>query len=73
MNILGEDYKIHFVDEIENFPEYEGLCCNETKMIYCNECQKEFTSSCAFYYHCKGCMDFNKNDEKYKKFEEITA
>ena len=42
-------------------------------MIYCNECKKEFTSRCAFYYHCKGCIDFSNNDEKYKKFQEITA
>jgi hypothetical protein len=61
--------RVHFQDEINNMMTKD----NETKMIYCNECQKEFTSSCAFYYHCKGCMDFSNNDEKYKKFQEITG
>lgn len=61
--------RVHFQDEINNMMTKD----NETKMIYCNECDKEFSSSCAFYYHCKDCMTFNKNDEKHKKFEEITA
>jgi hypothetical protein len=61
--------RVHFQDEINNMMNKD----NETKTIYCNECDKEFSSSCAFYYHCKACMNFNKNDDKYKKFEEITA
>lgn len=61
--------RVHFQDEINNMMIKD----NETKMIYCNQCEKEFSSSCAFYYHCKGCMTFNKNDKKYQKFEEITA
>jgi hypothetical protein len=61
--------RVHFQDEINNMMTKD----NETKMIYCNECDKEFSSSCAFYYHCKDCMSFDKNDEKHKKFEEITA
>lgn len=60
--------RVHFTDELNSMMTKD----DETKMIYCNECDREFTSSCAFYYHCKNCMKFKKNDEKYKKFEEIT-
>ena len=61
--------RVHFQDEINNLMTKD----NETKMIYCNECNKEFRSSCAFYYHCKSCMNFNKDDIKHQKLIEITA
>ena len=61
--------RVHFQDEINDMMIKD----EETKMIYCNECQKEFSSSTAFYYHCKSCMSFDKNNEKVRKFEEITA
>jgi hypothetical protein len=61
--------RVHFQDEINNMMTKD----NETKLIYCNECNKEFSSSCAFYYHCKNCMTFDTNNIKYKKFEEISA
>jgi hypothetical protein len=61
--------RVHFQDEINNMMTKD----NETKMIYCNECDKEFSSSCAFYYHCKSCLSFDKNDDKYKKLEGIIA
>ena len=61
--------RLHFQDEINNLMVKD----NETKIICCNECQKEFSSSCAFYYHCKGCMNFDKSEDKYKKFEEILS
>ncbi len=68
-NCIIHCLRVHYQDEINNLMIKNA----ETKTICCNECQKEFSSSCAFYYHCKACMDFNKNDEKYKKFEEICA
>jgi hypothetical protein len=61
--------RVHFQDEINEMMAKD----NETKMIYCNECNKEFSSACAFYYHCKTCIDFNKNDEKYQTLQEIIA
>jgi len=61
--------RVHFQDEISEMMVKD----NETKIITCNECDKEFTNSCAFYYHCKGCITFDKTDDKYKKFEELTA
>lgn len=61
--------RVHFQDEINNMMTKD----NETKTIYCNECEKEFSSSCAFYYHCKGCMNLNINDNKYQKLQEITT
>jgi len=67
-NCIIHCLRIHFQEEIDNIM----IKNNETKMIYCNECGKEFSSSCAFYYHCKQCIDFNKSEDKYKKLEEIT-
>jgi hypothetical protein len=61
--------RVHFQDEINEMMSKD----NETKLIYCNECNKEFSSACAFYYHCKSCMDFNKGDEKYQTLQEIIA
>lgn len=61
--------RVHFQDEINEMMAKD----NETKLIYCNECNKEFSSACAFYYHCKSCMDFNKNEEKYQTLQEIIA
>ena len=68
-NCIIHCLRVHFQDEINNIMVKD----EETKMIYCNECNKEFSSSCGFYYHCKACIEFNKEDEKYKKFEEISV
>jgi hypothetical protein len=68
-NCIIHCLRVHFQDEINEMMIKD----EETKIICCNECDKEFTSSCAFYYHCKNCMTFDKNDEKYQKFQEITA
>lgn len=61
--------RVHFQDEINNMM----LRDNETKTISCIECQKEFASSCAFFYHCKSCLSLDANDEKHQKLQEIIA
>jgi hypothetical protein len=61
--------RVHFQDEIKNMM----LINNDTKTIECNDCDKQFNSSCAFYYHCKGCMNIDKKNDKYIKFQSITA
>jgi len=61
--------RVHFQDEIKNMM----IVNNETKTIECNECGTEFNSSCAFYYHCKGCMNIDKKNDKYVRFQGITA
>lgn len=63
-NCIIHCLRVHFQDEINNIMIKD----NETKTIHCNECEKEFSSSCAFYYHCKNCITHN---EKYKKLQEI--
>lgn len=68
-NCITHCLRIHFQDEINNIMVKD----EETKSIYCNQCDKEFSSSSAFYYHCKGCIDCGKNDDKYKKLQEITV
>jgi hypothetical protein len=57
--------RVHFQDEINEIMIKD----EETKMIYCNECQKEFSSSTAFYYHCKNCLTLDPNDEKVVKLQ----
>jgi len=61
--------RVHCQDEINNII----LKDNETKMINCTKCQKEFSSSCAFYYHCKTCISIEKDNIKYQKLQEILA
>lgn len=61
--------RVHFQDEIKNMM----IVNNDTKTIECNECATEFNSSCAFYYHCKGCMNIDKKNDKYVRFQGITA
>jgi hypothetical protein len=61
--------RVHFQDEIKQIMNND----NETKCIHCEECGNEFNSSCSFYYHCKGCVPFDKNGDKFKKFQEIAA
>jgi hypothetical protein len=68
-NCIIHCLRIHFQEEINKILVKD----EETKIIHCNECKKEFSSSCSFYYHCKGCITFNKTDAKYKKFEEICS
>ena len=56
--------RVHFQDEINDIMIKD----EETKMIYCNECQKEFSSSTAFYYHCKNCFDQHAKVYSYSPF-----
>lgn len=63
-NCIIHYLRVHYQDEINN------IMTKDDKIIICSNCDKEFNSSCAFYYHCKGCIEFVK-DEKYKKFEEL--
>jgi hypothetical protein len=68
-NCIIHCLRVHFKDEVNKIMNID----NETKTIICEECDKEFSSSCAFYYHCKGCVPFDEKSNKYKLFQEITA
>ena len=68
-NCIIHCLRVHFQDEINNIMIRD----EETKTIYCTECEHEFSSSCGFYYHCKGCIQFNDKDEKYQLLNGITA
>jgi hypothetical protein len=68
-NCIIHCLRVHFQNEINNMMSKN----NETKTIYCNNCQKNFSSSCAFYYHCKSCMMVDKNEDKYRTFNEILS
>ncbi len=68
-NCIIHCLRVHFKDEINKIMNVD----NETKTVKCEECDKEFTSSCAFYYHCKKCITFDENSEKYQLLQGITA
>jgi len=59
--------RIHFQEEMKEVMNVH----NDTKTITCNECATEFNNSCGFYYHCKDCVVFNKEDDKVQKLKEI--
>ena len=59
--------RVHFQEEIYRLMNKD----EETKIISCNECQKEFGSSSAFFYHAKKCLQFEKDSDKYKRLQDI--
>jgi len=61
--------RVHFQDEITNIM----IRNNDSNTICCTECHKVFSNSCGFYYHCKTCVDFTVNADKYAKFIEIST
>lgn len=66
-NCIIHCLRVHFQEEIKSIM----LVDSETKEIECTECCKEFSSSCAFYYHCKSCVPIDKASKKYEKFKLI--
>ena len=66
-NLIIHVLRLHFQDEISTIM----MNNQERKVIVCYECEKEFNSSCSFYYHCKGCLNFNTVDEKHKKVKAM--
>ncbi len=66
-NCIIHMLRIHFQDEIKEIMNVE----EDTKVISCTECKNEFNSSSAFHYHCKGCIDFDKDSKKYELFTSI--
>lgn len=65
-NCIIHCLRVHFQEEIREIMDVRM----DTKTIVCMECDKEFHSSCSFYYHCKDCMIFDESDEKYEKLQE---
>lgn len=61
--------RVHFREEIEEMMETHA----DTKTFTCNDCGKDFYSSCSFYYHCKDCMILDNDDEKHMKFKAILS
>ena len=68
-NLIIHILRLHFHDEIETIMQQD----EETKLITCDGCDKTFQSSCSFYYHCKGCITFDKTSAKYKQVETILS
>ena len=66
-NLIIHLLRLHFQEEISTIMLQDA----ETKIITCDGCDKVFQSSCSFYYHCKGCVTFDKESEKYKTVKHI--
>ena len=47
-------------EEIEEMMETHA----DTKTITCTDCERDFYSSCSFYYHCKKCLE-KTNEGKF--------
>lgn len=55
-NCLIHCLRVHCQEEIKPIMDVH----NDTKTIGCKTCEKDFPSSCGFYYHVKQCMELNK-------------
>lgn len=66
-NCIIHCLRIHFQDEIKKIMTFD----DENKTYNCEECAKEFNSSCAFYYHCKGCLTVDEDSDKYQRLQQI--
>ena len=58
--------RVHFQEEMKLLMKVN----QEKKSISCTKCSTEFQSSCSFYYHCKNCIETEK-DVKFQKLQEI--
>jgi len=65
-NCIIHCLRVHCQAEIKQIMEVD----NESKTIHCGECDKTFSSSCGFYYHAKGCLEF-KDQEKLEILNEL--
>ena len=64
-NCIIHCLRVHFQEEIKEIMDVHA----DTKTIVCTECDKEFYSSCSFYYHCKDCLTFDESDEKWETLQ----
>jgi hypothetical protein len=62
--------RVHFAEEIKKIMNIDTTT-NDRKSYHCNECCNDFNSSSAFMYHCKDCISFDKDTDKYTKLKEI--
>ncbi len=67
-NCIIHCLRVHFKDEINKIMMKD----ENNKTINCNECETEFKSSCAFYYHAKKCLHLSDSDEKHQKLLDLT-
>lgn len=65
-NTIIHCLRVHFQEEIQNL-----INDTEDNQIKCKECNTEFNSTCAFFYHAKKCLQFDHHNEKHQKLKEI--
>lgn len=66
-NCIIHCLRVHFRNEIDKIM----LKDDDSKTINCSECECEFKSSCAFFYHAKKCLNLSDSDEKHQKLMDI--
>jgi hypothetical protein len=64
-NCIIHYIRVHFQDEMNSIMMKDG------KIYTCTNCDTEYSSSCAFYYHCKDCMDVIKDDAKFQELDTL--
>ena len=66
-NCIIHCLRTHFQEEMKASMNVH----EDTKIIECTTCNKEFQSSCSFYYHAKRCFPFDTKNEKYQKLQSL--
>jgi len=61
--------RVHFQEEIT--PHLHLV--QERRVYTCLQCQNEFQSTTAFYYHIKNCITFDKTTPKYQLLQGLLA
>ncbi len=61
-NCVTHCLRVHFQEEIKKIMTVD----EDTKEIECDECNETFSSSTAFYYHCKKCINISLSDDSPK-------
>jgi len=68
-NCIIHCFRVHFREEME-----QGMIHDtDARTFTCNHCDKEFTSSCAFYYHCKDCTVVEEANDNYKMLKPMLS
>lgn len=64
-NCIIHYIRVHFQDEID------AIMVKDGKIYTCTHCDTEYSSSCAFYYHCKDCLDYIREDTKFQELDTL--
>lgn len=64
-NLRTHSLRSHFQEEADQ------LCLEDTDGIECVECERNFKSKTAFYYHCLDCINLPSDDIRKPMLDAI--